>query len=238
MPLAGAMAENATLFLVYNKSLNYLSPYFSNLTSISLAGAIAGAAASFILTPVELLKCRLQVQSMSIQQSTSTLSVKPPGPIKLFQDVLRQHGLKGLWLGQTGTLIRESGGSALWFGCFDVVSQYFLNRRKSSVDTSRKLTRSDLGSLELITAGASAGLVYNVSFFPADTVKSALQTEESLVESTSSSKQKGFVQKASEMYREKGIKGFYRGCGITIVRTVPSSALIFFTYVELERRFG
>ena len=53
-----------------------------------------------------------------------------PGPITITRSVLRTHGLRGLWLGQTGTLIRESGGAVAWFGTKESICSLLLRRRQ------------------------------------------------------------------------------------------------------------
>jgi ornithine carrier protein len=40
------------------------------------------------------------------------------------------------------------------------------------------------------------------------------------------------------LWRQHGLKGLYRGCGITVLRAAPSSAVIFTTYDALIKRFG
>ena len=69
-PLLGSMAENAVLFLSYGIFKNALGGVEAaakgedlSLFRLSLAGAGAGAVVPCVLTPVELIKCRLQVQN-------------------------------------------------------------------------------------------------------------------------------------------------------------------------------
>ena len=47
-----------------------------------------------------------------------------------------------------------------------------------------------------------------------------------------------FVATAREMWRKRGVRGLYAGCGITVARAIPSSALIFLIYDGLSQRFG
>lgn len=52
-----------------------------------------------------------------------TLTVpRPPGPITLIKDIVRVYGISGLWHGQMGTFLRETGGSAAWFGAYEYAS--------------------------------------------------------------------------------------------------------------------
>ncbi|KAI4525330.1 mitochondrial carrier [Schizophyllum commune Loenen D] len=254
-PVVGAMAENASLFLSYNEFQNVISKVTKRaadedlpLKHLTLAAAGAGAVTSFVLTPIELVKCKMQVQMLI--PPTGGAPAPLPGPISVFMGVLRQSGLRGLWLGQTGTLIRETGGTAAWFGTKEYVARLLLARRakqeaeapstasassSSSSASSTPALPLKLKLWESAFSGACAGIAFNVALFPADTVKSAIQTEHELHPGRPPS---SFFRMFMEMYRAQGIKGLYTGCGVTIVRSVPSSAIIFLIYDELNKLFG
>ncbi|CEH14923.1 Mitochondrial carnitine-acylcarnitine carrier protein [Ceraceosorus bombacis] len=200
---------------------------------LGIAAAAAGAATSYVLTPIELIKCRMQVQMIAKEQAaltTSSASGGPasasaairslPGPVTLARQVIASEGITGLWLGQTGTLLRETGGGIAWFLAFEATCREFLARRSR---TNRPDQKSDLSSIELVTAGAAAGIGYNVILFPADCIKSTIQTEKELKPNQPIA---GFLQTGTRIYRQRGIRGLYAGCGITCLRSAPSSALI------------
>lgn len=209
-PLVGAIAENASLFLAYHQIQRLMGKTEDlGLAQKAVAACGAGAITSFILTPIELVKCRMQVSSLA----------NPPGPITVFLSALRQGGLLGLWTGHTGTFIRETGGAGVWFGTKEAVAAYLLERRGA-----QKLTTADSA-----ISGACAGGAFNLAFFPADTVKSAIQT----AEGTSHS----FLTTLKHILRTNGIKGLYAGCGITILRSMPSSAGIFVIWDGLWKLF-
>lgn len=252
MPVIGAMAENATLFVVYSQTQALLRRHTSptpdladgrpgplSLPKMAFAGACAGAVTSFVLTPIELVKVRMQVQMIAqehiAEQSAGSVRPKLPGPVQLTRSVLQQHGFKGLWLGQTGTFIREAGGSVAWFSAFEGLARFFIARRQQSAPAGKIITKDDLSSPELMLSGAAAGAGYTVILFPADCIKSTIQTGEELAKGRT---QTGFLQVGREIYNAKGIKGLYSGCGVTIVRSAPSSALIFWLYSLCERYFG
>ncbi|KAL1714701.1 mitochondrial carrier domain-containing protein [Schizophyllum commune] len=246
-PVVGAMAENASLFLSYNEFQNAIRKVTKRaadddlpLKHLTLAAAGAGAVTSFILTPIELVKCKMQVQMLI--PPTGGAPAPLPGPISVFLGVLRQSGLPGLWLGQTGTLIRETGGTAAWFGTKEYVARLLLARRAKQEASTTTSVPADtptpplkLKLWESAFSGACAGIAFNVALFPADTVKSAIQTEHELHPGRPPS---SFFRMFMEMYRAQGVKGLYTGCGVTIVRSVPSSAIIFLIYDELNKLFG
>jgi ornithine carrier protein len=164
-----------------------------------------------------------------------------PGPIDVLKTVIRTTGFRGLWLGHTGTLIRETGGSAAWFGSKEFTASLLLSHRSRKnpelVADGKQLTRKDLLLWESAVSGASAGVLYNLILFPADTVKSTIQTEEELRPRAKGAPRPTFFGTLKQLYAKQRLKGLYAGCGITIARAVPSSGLIFFIYDGLCKQF-
>ncbi|KAI0313329.1 mitochondrial carrier domain-containing protein [Amylostereum chailletii] len=240
-PVVGAMAENATLFLAYGELQNAVRAVEGvplgqslSLPQLAIAAAGAGAITSFVLTPVELVKCKMQVQMLigsplPSATSASATAMALPGPFEIIRDVLRSSGLRGMWLGHTGTLIRETGGGAAWFSTKEFVASHLLARH--SPDAPR-----ELAAWESAVSGACAGAMFNLVLFPADTVKSTMQTEAELRPGTQGGR--SFLAVGRELWRAQGLRGLYAGCGITIARSIPSSAIIFWIYDGLRQRFG
>lgn len=228
-PLVGAAAENSSLFFSYNIAQSFtryqlypgLAPK-ENLPmgALIMCGAASGAFASFVLTPIELIKCKMQVQSISTVPSQGVR----PGPLRLVGDIYRIYGVRGLWHGQMGTFLRETGGSAAWFGSYE----YF------SMELRRRRNTKTLAASEMMLAGAAAGVGYNFILFPADSIKSRMQTE---AIGLASNEVKGFWAVGSGIYQAGGLKALYRGCGITCMRSAPSSAVIFLCYEKLKEFF-
>ncbi|PPQ84574.1 hypothetical protein CVT26_004041 [Gymnopilus dilepis] len=269
-PIVGAMAENASLFLAYGEFQNVIRRMTHRpaeeklpLYHLALAAAGAGAITSFLLTPIELVKCKMQVQMLAPSAQASHLSPHTPhtphalpGLLSVLASVVRTTGLRGLWLGHTGTLIRETGGTAAWFGTKEYVASLLLARRLrleqasgGGVETPSSASPTELRPWESALSGACAGAAFNLALFPADTVKSAMQTAEEL-RPTSKVQLAGpggaqvevprptFVGTFKAMYRAQGIRGLYAGCGITVARSIPSSAIIFLIYDGLKKYFG
>lgn len=241
-PLAGAALETASLFYAYTLAQTFLRTTFCpNLTTsetLSLpmkagAGALSGGVTSFILTPIELVKCRMQAPVQSTVDPTLSRagqSSKALSPLTVIADIFRREGLKGFWRGQLGTFLRETGGTGAWFGAYETTSLYLKTRLS-------RLQHKAVQDVELpvgqnMAAGAIAGMSYNFLFFPADTIKSKIQTGEL------TSVRPTFLSVGKELYRAYGLKGLYRGCGITVARSAPSSALIFTIMEQLKRAFA
>src|SRR3981189_1820243 len=119
------MAENATLFFTYNRAQDFfkssklfLTPSGDiSLSGLVVAGGISGACTSYVLTPIELVKCKLQVQNVgsytpgttTFPSTSSPLKRQPhtiptaaihtsskfiqPGPLDLVKQIYRAQGL-------------------------------------------------------------------------------------------------------------------------------------------------
>ncbi len=244
----GAAIETSSLFWSYRIARGLLVRYTRRedgedkegvlgLGGLCIAGAMSGAFTSLLLTPIELVKCQIQVPSSTISSPSPTGARL--GPLGVIASVFRHHGLLGFWHGQLGTLIRETGGSAAWFGAYEGVGAAFRNyNTRSSVALDAEA--SALRLWQQLLAGASAGVAYNFVFFPADTIKSRMQTEEVNPIDMTGRDERGRTRRATfwrtgkELWQSQGMRGLYRGCGITVARAAPSSAVIFVVYEGLR----
>ncbi|KAJ3312111.1 hypothetical protein HDV04_003365 [Boothiomyces sp. JEL0838] len=228
-PLLGSMAENAVLFLAYAQIQQLIR--FSTGTKESdplstaqlcCAGGLSGAVVSYVLTPVELLKCRLQMQDYLPELASS--GKRHHGALSLFKHIVRSEGISGLYKGHTGTVLREVAGGAAWFGVYEVSV-------KKMIEMSPKAKKKqDLAAWQLMGAGALAGMSYNAALYPSDVIKSRIQSGLHNNES--------FCTVVRSIYKQQGIRGFFRGFGITVARSAPSSGVIFLTYELLSRKLG
>lgn len=242
-PLFGAAIETSSLFFSYRIAqslLQRLNPALPQgkgaklpLEALAACGGISGAVTSLLLTPIELVKCKMQYSV-----SPSSISNVTRSPFTVIASVFRQHGILGFWRGQLGTLIRETGGSAAWFGCYEGVS-VGLRRYRDPSTTTNVNSRSQTSPIHhQLLAGASAGVAYNFVFFPADTIKSRMQTEELSSSVGAVAKRQTFWKSGKELWHQQGLRGLYRGCGITVARSAPSSAVIFAVYEGLREWVG
>ena len=229
----GAAIETSSLFFSYRLAQTALqgtmfpSPSPLPLSALLVCGAASGAFTSLLLTPIELIKCKLQVPS-----ANPSHSFRAPGPLALIVAVYRHQGILGFWHGQLGTLIRETGGSAAWFGSYEAVSAFLHKYNRGTSESQDMLT---LPIHQQMLAGATAGVSYNFIFYPADTIKSRMQTEE--ISDVTKGGRRTFFAVGKALWHTQGLKGLYRGCGITVGRSAPSSAFIFAVYEGLREWF-
>ena len=239
-----------------------------------------------MLTPIELVKCQMQVPSLTTSATTTTTATaarlyppnQAPSALAIIASIFKYRGILGFWHGQLGTLIRETGGSAAWFGSYEGISEVFHKHEESRRQNMGQYAPDTpllapapapavaLPIYQQLIAGAIAGMSYNFIFFPADTIKSRMQTAEVAMEHPHITSGNGSVIKGAqapillvdrrrqqqqqqrrqstfwkvgkELWKEQGLRGMYRGCGITVARAAPSSAFIFLVFEELKGRFG
>ncbi|KAF2756658.1 putative mitochondrial ornithine carrier protein [Pseudovirgaria hyperparasitica] len=228
-PLFGAAVETSSLFFSYRIAQGAFQSTFLQpgqtlpFSALLLCGGASGAFTSILLTPIELIKCKMQVPADNSGKQPR-LSIP-----QQMASVYRHQGILGFWRGQMGTFIRETGGSAAWFGSYEGVG--LLLKQASSDPTGNQ----SLPVWQQMMAGAAAGMSYNFMFYPADTIKSRMQTED--VSKMRDGKQ-SFGAVGKILWRQQGLRGLYRGCGITVARSAPSSAFIFTIYETLRSHFG
>jgi len=210
-PMVGQGAEIATLFTVFGWARELVGEGTRTLSilDLSLCGAMSGSVVAFVVTPIELIKCRLQVQ-----QLVGGPKVLYTSPWDVIKRTITADGVRGMYSGLTCTLLREIPGNFAWFGVYESII---------AMMTPEGTSRHDLPIPVHMLAGGTAGVAYWTAFFPADVVKSKIQTDPTL-------QKESFVKVMKLIYRTKGIRGLYAGWGVTCMLTAPSHAVIFAMY--------
>ncbi|CAJ0910867.1 7447_t:CDS:2, partial [Entrophospora sp. SA101] len=182
---------------------NERNGYTGGLTSpqLYLAGAIAGIANSVVSGPVEHIRTRLQVQITSttdIKPSSKAVSTKIySGPIDCIRQIYSSYGMKGIYKGQTITMIREFQGYGAYFLVYEYLFQKAMSREQKK--------RSEIESWKSCLYGAAAGYGMWLSVYPVDVIKSKIQTDGFSGEER---QYKGIIDCARKTFRKEGINGF------------------------------
>jgi len=106
-PLLASAPTNAATFGGYELALKIMGVTKADATPMQLyfAGCAGGAGMSVVLTPLDLVKCKLQASSSRIYS----------GPLDCAQKVVRANGVRGLFSGFTSTFIREAPSFGIYF---------------------------------------------------------------------------------------------------------------------------
>jgi solute carrier family 25 (mitochondrial carnitine/acylcarnitine transporter), member 20/29 len=176
-----------------------------------LAGASAGLANTVISAPVEQLRILLQTQK------TKTYN----GPIDAIRKIVKLNGFQGLFRGFGITAVREAQAYGVWF----LTYEYLISQ------AVKKVAREEIPTWQLMAFGGLAGEALWLASYPLDVLKSQVQSDKFGPDR----KYHGAWDAAKKTYAAKGIAGFWKGIGPTLLRAVPASASTFAS-VELTLR--
>lgn len=185
------------------------------------AGFLAAFFSSFTLCPTELIKCKLQalreVQTTGAG-ATGTQTVQRISAFQLTRQILREHGVRGMYRGMTSTLMREMPGYFFFFGGYEATRELLRKPGQS---------KDDIGLVRTMCAGSVGGLVLWTVIFPADVIKSRIQ-----VQNMSAS----MLSVGADIVRKEGPLALYNGLKPTLIRTIPATACLFVVY-EYSKKF-
>lgn len=219
-PLVSTGFINSLLFGIQSKSLYYTAADRSNPTigEVARAAVITGGVVSVVISPIEGIKTRLQVQYGGPGAQTYA------GPIDCAKKVYQQLGVRnGLYRGWLPTCLCRMSNYA-YFGPYEYM------KRTMGSDPNQPLWRSMASS---VGAGATAGVCYWTSCYPLDVIKNKIQAAKDVSPPVYS----GMRQAAQAIYADGGLAGFFRGFTPCIVRSLPANAAAFSAY-ELVMYFS
>ncbi|BGP14931.1 hypothetical protein JCM10213_007268 [Rhodosporidiobolus nylandii] len=174
-----------------------------------IVGSTARTGVGFILMPFTLLKT---ISESSLSMPTSSLasasSAKPSAPSTLsaLRTLYSSGGLRSLWRGAVPTALRDAPGAGLF------IVFYERGRRLLGVRGE-----GGGGAVGGGTAGAAASLASTLLTTPFDLLKTRRQLSPELYTSLWSS--------VALVYRTNGLRGFWEGGGLRVVRKAGSAGI-------------
>ncbi|KAM7255725.1 hypothetical protein ACFE04_008623 [Oxalis oulophora] len=220
-PLASVTFQNAMVFQIYA----ILSRAFDSSSSpkdppsfkgVALGGVGTGALQSVLLTPVELIKIRLQLQTKSVtnvNQANNTHN----GPISVAKNILKAEGLKGMYRGFTITVLRDAPAHGFYFWTYEYM-------REQLHPGCRKTGQETLNTM--LIAGGLAGVASWVSCYPLDVMKTRLQSQNE----NSPKRYNGIVDCFRKSVKQEGYNVLWRGLGTAVARAFVVNGAIFSAY--------
>ncbi|PIA18453.1 mitochondrial carrier [Coemansia reversa NRRL 1564] len=187
------------------------------IASEVLAGSMAGASQVVFTNPLEIVKIRLQIQGEILKETAGTAkAISRSSAIT----IIKELGLLGLYKGASACLLRDVPFSAIYFTCYSHLKK----------DIFREGERR-LGVLDLLLAGAIAGMPAAYMTTPADVIKTRLQ----VVAKQGETVYTGLVDAARKIYKEEGFKAFFKGGPARIFRSSPQFGATLMCYELIHR---
>ncbi|EFA79906.1 mitochondrial substrate carrier family protein [Heterostelium album PN500] len=210
-PMVGMSIINSCMFgtlAIVKKKIHPDTTTPITLPEIMVSGAITGWAVSFVATPIETVKSKLQVQ----YSGTKLYS----GPIDCIQKVVRQEGIQGLYRALIPTGFQRN---SLWayFGGYELANRY-LKREDGTMTVGRSFL-----------AGGVAGTGFWCTNFPFDVIRSRIMTMPN-DKVTGKPIYSGMIDCAKKIYAVDGWRGFWKGFTPCLLRTFPANGATFVAY--------
>lgn len=189
----------------------------------AIAGAVSGLVARLLVSPLDVLKVRMQVQvdvcSTSTQQFAAAAigSHRTRGYYKTAAHALRRivhdEGIRGLWKGSVPGILLWAPYNSVQFASLEAMK-----------DACQSMGYDKNSSRVSSVAGTMAGITATVVTFPMDTLRTVLaaQGEPKIY--------KNVVDGVCGIINKNGLRGLYAGLGATLIEVAPFSAVEFGVY--------
>ncbi|KAI0795225.1 S-adenosylmethionine transporter [Irpex lacteus] len=135
------------------------------------------------------------------------------------QGFLKAGGFKGIYNGVGSVIVGSAPGAALFFCTYDTLKQH-------------SPLPAHLASLTHMLAASAGEVTACLVRVPTEVIKTRMQT------ASYGSQARSSLSAASLVLYHEGIRGFYRGFGITIMREIPFTSLQFPLYEWLKLRLS
>ncbi|KAH8891398.1 mitochondrial carrier [Thozetella sp. PMI_491] len=178
-----------------------------------IAGGTAGACQVVFTNPLEIVKIRLQVQG-------EVAKTVDGAPKRSAMWIVRNLGLVGLYKGASACLLRDVPFSAIYFPTYSHLKK----------DLFGESPTKKLGVVQLLTAGAIAGMPAAYLTTPCDVIKTRLQVEARKGDTAYT----GLRHAASTIWKEEGFKAFFKGGPARILRSSPQFGFTLAAYEVLQ----
>ncbi|XP_015114422.1 solute carrier family 25 member 40 isoform X1 [Diachasma alloeum] len=180
-----------------------------------IAGATARVWAATLVSPLELIRTKMQSQKLSYSEMGQAL-----------RTVVEYSGVSGLWMGLSSTLLRDVPFSAIYWFNYETIKRWFPSAQHTFTFN--------------LAAGATAGSVAALITLPFDVVKTHRQIEMGEREIYNNNPQRSgkTASVLKRIYQQNGIRGLYTGLIPRLVKVAPACAIMIATFEHGKRFFS
>jgi hypothetical protein len=212
-PAAAAGPRSACIFAGYDMALRNFDG--GRIRDHALAGVMGGLFAAPVTTPMELVKCRVQVSKIRAAGS-STLGME----WQVCQQLWQREGFRGLACGISLTACRDATFRGTYFATFEVIARAWNQVEGRDPQAKRPWHVS-------IVSGGLAGVLAWLPVYPLDVIKTHWQTGHRFNATTLP----GLLRNG---LATQGTRLLTRGLGMTLLRAFPLNAIVFTVYESLR----
>jgi solute carrier family 25 uncoupling protein 8/9 len=191
-----------------------------------VAGGSAGAIASAVANPTDLIKVRLQTDGMVKDAEGKYLPKRFNGMVHAFTSIVKEEGVLALWTGVGPTVGRATALAAAELATYDEVKSQLL-----------KSGYFQQGLLLTATTALASGYVSTVASSPFDVVKSRVMGQPLNPDGTGKL-YSGMVDCFVKSSASEGPMSLYNGFWPNFGRVVPRVTIVFIVMEQLKKNFG
>ena len=207
----------ATRFLAFEQLKGALAGPGGRLSTPAtlLCGLGAGVAEAIVaVTPMDTIKTRLIHDQLTRAPHERAYRGLAHGVVT----IVRADGLGGVYKGLTATILKQGSNQAIRWLVFTRAKEAMAG----GPDTSK------LGVLHTVAASVAAGAASVYGNTPVDVIKTRMQ-------GLSASKYKGVVDCATQIARNEGFRGFYKGATARLARVCLDVTIIMVLYEQISK---
>lgn len=193
-----------------------------------VAGAIARVGSATVISPLELIRTKLQSQKQSYRELSACI-----------RSAVETEGWRSLWRGLGPTLLRDVPFSAMYWYNYEKSKSWLCERHN---------TREPTFTITFI-AGALSGSVASIVTLPFDVVKTRRQVElgELQAKNLPSGVSSSTFSVMGRIVAQDGVSGLFAGFLPRLIKVAPACAIMISTYefgkaffrkYNLEKRLG
>lgn len=185
-----------------------------SIPEIALAGMVGGWTSVAIVTPIEQVKARLQVQY------ADPTTQKYKGPIDCIRKVVKEGGVLGLYKGFWGTVYFRTF-CGVYFASYEYTKREFQKRANWMTPII----------MNFLCGGIAATALWSLSY-PFDVIKNRMATQPDGPDRP----YKSVRECVTKIYQSEGWIGFWRGFTPCMLRSFPTNGAAFVA-IELVNKY-
>ena len=203
-------------------------------------GGIAGFTSCVLLQPFDLLKTRMQQEhKKGVQRWHESRTQRL---VRSFRTVVREEGWRGLWRGTVPTVVRNVPGVAAYFYTIHElrwlvaawqVPGLSVHGATHAAQSQGSSTLARLSTTGNLATGAVARVAIGFVLNPITIVKARFESSNYSRESYPT-----ILSSLRSIYRDGGMRGFFRGFSATALRDAPYAGLYLAVYEQQKQMLG